>query len=89
VALAALGLGLGFVRPGSLAGASLAVDPKEQGAVAGLTGGIAVVGNIVGPLVGTSLYEITPTAPYVMNALLMAAMLVFAFVSARLRNAGR
>jgi MFS family permease len=87
-ALAALGLGLGFVRPGSLAGASLAVDPEEQGAVAGLTGGIAVVGNIVGPLVGTSLYELTPTAPYVMNASLMAVMLVFAFASSRLRKAG-
>ena len=49
-ALALLGLGLGFVRPGSAAGASLSVNPSEQGSVAGVVGGVAVIGNVFGPM---------------------------------------
>src|SRR6185436_10401275 len=40
VAMAAIGVGLGLLRPGSSAGASLSVEPEEQGAVAGLSGAI-------------------------------------------------
>src|SRR5262249_13531306 len=36
MAMVCLGLGLGLVRPGSAAAASLSVGPEEQGSVAGL-----------------------------------------------------
>src|SRR5262249_3666902 len=77
VALGSLGLGLGLVRPGSAAGASLAVSAEEQGAVAGLLGGLAVLGNVFGPMLGTTLYTYSPRAPYALNGALMTGMLLF------------
>lgn len=85
-ALTSLGLGLGLVRPGSAAGASLAVGADEQGAVAGLLGGLAVLGNVFGPMLGTTLYTFSPRAPYALNALIMTAVLVFVLVSPRIRG---
>jgi len=87
MALALLGLGLGFVRPGSAAGASLAVTPSEQGSVAGVVGGVAVIGNVFGPMLGTSLYELRHTAPFLLNGAIMAAVLVLVFTNRRLRSA--
>jgi hypothetical protein len=86
VALTSLGMGLGLVRPGSAAGASLAVSAEEQGAVAGLLGGPAVLGNVFGPMLGTTLYSISPRAPYALNALIMAALLAFVLMSPRIRS---
>jgi hypothetical protein len=85
VAMAAIGVGLGLLRPGSSAGASLSVEPEEQGAVAGLSGAIGVTGNIFGPLLGTALYSVTPVAPYLMNAVLMATAVLIAQRSTRVR----
>lgn len=81
-----LGTGLGLVRPGTAAAASLAVEPDEQGAVAGLTNAIGVLGNVFGPLLGTSLYALTPRAPYLLNAVLMALAIVFVRAHPRLRE---
>lgn len=86
VALAMLGVGLGLVRPGNAAGASLSVGPGEQGAVAGLLGAIGVLGNVFGPLLGTSLYTWTPRAPFLLNAAIMAAGLTFSLAHPRLRH---
>jgi MFS family permease len=87
VGLALLGTGLGLVRPATAAGASLAVGADEQGAAAGLLGGVAVIGNVVGPMIGTKLYALTPLGPYVLNAAIMAVVLAFVFVNRRLRAA--
>lgn len=87
VALVFLGAGLGLVRPGNSAGASLAVDPEEQGSVAGVTNAIGVLGNVFGPLLGTTLYQLTPRGPYILNATLMALALVFVLSNRRLRAA--
>src|SRR5262245_33650857 len=86
IGLACLGLGLGLVRPGSAAGASLAVTAEEQGAVAGLLGGLAVLGNVFGPMLGTTLYTLSPRAPYALNAALMTAVLVFVLTNPRIRG---
>ncbi len=86
VALTSLGLGLGLVRPGSAAGASLAVSAEEQGAVAGLLGGLAVLGNVFGPMLGTTLYTFSPRAPYALNALIMSAVLAFVLLNPRIRG---
>jgi MFS family permease len=85
-ALVLLGLGLGLVRPGYAAGASLSVEANEQGAVAGLTGAIGVVGNIFGPLIGTALYEMNPIGPYALNAAIMACALIFVLTNRRIRS---
>ena len=86
VGLAMLGVGLGLVRPGNAAGASLSVGSEEQGAVAGLLGAIGVLGNVFGPLLGTSLYSLTPIAPFLLNAVIMAAGLTFSLAHPRLRR---
>ena len=86
-ALVLLGIGLGLMRPGSAAGASLSVEANEQGAVAGLVNGVAVLGNVFGPMLGTTLYAISPIGPYVLNAAIMAGAwaLLFANRAAHLR----
>ena len=43
-----------------------------------MLGGLSVIGNVVGPVIGTGLYEIKPIAPYVLNTLVMAAASAYA-----------
>src|SRR5262249_47537712 len=85
-ALGALGVGLGLVRPGTSAGAALSARLHEQGAVAGVIGGLAVVGNIVGPMVATTLYEVDHRAPYLMCAAVMTMALGVVVRSRRIRH---
>ncbi|HWE06764.1 MAG TPA: MFS transporter, partial [Rhizomicrobium sp.] len=87
-ALILSGLGFGLVRPGYAAAASLAVDPDEQGAVAGLVGATNGAGFIFGPMIATALYRWSPSAPYLFGAALMAALYAYALLSPHLRNAG-
>jgi MFS family permease len=81
--LGILGLGLGLVSPGFTAGASLAVGPKEQGAVGGLISACPAAGFVLGPLIGTSLYQLNPAYPYLCAGLLMIPLTVYAW---RLRD---
>ncbi|OHB25889.1 MAG: hypothetical protein A2X84_05240 [Desulfuromonadaceae bacterium GWC2_58_13] len=74
-----LGLGLGLVSPGFTAGASLAVGPKEQGAVGGLVSACPAAGFVLGPLIGTSLYQTDPAYPYLCACLLMIPLTVYAW----------
>jgi MFS family permease len=72
------GFGMGLAGPGFMAGASLAVSPREQGAVAGVAGSCGPLGFTIGPLVGGALYQVNPSLPYVFAAcvyiLLFASM---------------
>jgi MFS family permease len=86
VALATLGLGSGLVRPGTSAGASLSVGVGEQGAVAGVMGGLAVLGNVVGPMVATSLYQVDHRGPYLLCLAIMLAALWIVVASRRVRG---
>lgn len=83
------GFGAGMAIPGFTGAGSLAVGPEEQGAAAGLTNSASASGFIIAPIVGFSLYEIAPQAPFVMTACLAALLLVFAWTSASIRHAGR
>jgi MFS family permease len=84
--LVLLGIGLGLLRPGSAAGASLSVEATEQGAVAGVVNGVAVLGNVLGPMIGTTLYELNPIGPYLLNVGIMSAAAVLLFANRRLRT---
>lgn len=70
------GFGMGLAGPGFMAGASLAVSPKEQGAVAGVAGSCGPLGFTIGPLVGGALYHLNPVAPYIFAACVYAVLLV-------------
>jgi len=78
IAMMILGLGMGLAGPGFMAGASLAVSPEEQGAVAGVAGSCGPLGFTIGPLIGGALYQINPVMPYFFAAgvyvLLMISM---------------
>jgi len=87
-ALILSGLGFGMVRPGYSAAASLAVEPHEQGAIAGLVGATSGAGFIFGPMIATSLYHLSPPAPYIFGMVLMAILGAYALWSPHLRNAG-
>jgi MFS family permease len=65
------GLGIGLAYPACLAMASLAVTPDEQGALAGLTSAVPALGSIIGPVLGTGLYQVNPHLPYFASALLL------------------
>ena len=58
------GFGMGLAGPSFMAGASLAVSTEEQGAVAGIASSCPPLGFTIGPLLGTTLYSLEPTAPY-------------------------
>lgn len=86
-ALAMSGIGFGMARPGFTSGASLSVEPHEQGAVAGLLNAAGAAGFIFGPLIGW-LYDRSPYAPYVFGTAMMLALLAAQYLSPVLRHAG-
>ncbi|MCD6062080.1 MAG: hypothetical protein K0S16_2391, partial [Moraxellaceae bacterium] len=45
--------------------------PDEQGALAGLTSAVPALGSIIGPVLGTGLYQVNPHLPYFASALLL------------------
>jgi len=86
-ALALSGLGFGMARPGFVSGASLAVAPHEQGAVAGIIGGASATGFIFGPVIGW-MYERSPFVPYWFGGILVVVLFASMFFSRTLRHAG-
>ena len=86
-ALLLSGLGFGLARPGFTTGASLSVEPHEQGAVAGLLNAAGAAGFIFGPLLGW-LYEISPFIPYVLGTAMMLGLLAAQYLSPVLRHSG-
>lgn len=76
-----MGLGMGLAGPGYMAGASLAVGPEEQGAVAGVAGSAGPLGFTIGPLVGSVLYSIQPEYPYVFALVVYIPLFIFAMLS--------
>ena len=85
IGYAVISLGVGFARPGFTAGSSLSVGPHEQGAVAGLMMSLAGLSFLAPPVIGVGLYELSEAAPFVANALLLAAATGLCFASKRLR----
>jgi len=83
LAYALASLGFGFCRPGFTAGSSLAVGPAAQGSVAGKVTSINGASFVLGPSIGVGLYEITKPAPYLLAAIALIGMFVYALVNLR------
>lgn len=77
--MAFMGLGMGLCGPGFTAAVSLAVSAREQGAAAGIATAVPALGFILGPLAGTSLYQLNPHYPYVLTVLILLPACVMAF----------
>ena len=87
VSQALQGLGGGLARSGFTGGASVAVEPHEQGAAAGLVVAVNGSGFVFSPVLGGVAYEhLGMDAPLVIAIALLIAMFSFALVSRRLRN---
>lgn len=81
------GLGMGLAGPGFVAGASLAVSAKEQGAVAGVAASCPPLGFTIGPLLGTYLYSLNPTYPYWFACIIYVCLFVFTLTAKVRREA--
>jgi MFS family permease len=77
IAMMILGFGMGLAGPGFMAGASLAVSPEEQGAVAGVAGSCGPLGFTIGPLLGGAMYQIDPIMPYIFAAGVYVILMIF------------
>jgi MFS family permease len=76
IAMMVLGFGMGMAGPGFMAGASLAVSPEEQGAVAGVAGSCGPLGFTLGPLLGGALYQIDHSLPYAVAAVMYLLLFI-------------
>ena len=66
-----LGLGTGMVQPGFRSAVTFAVEPHEQGAVAGLASAIPAYSFIIGPALGTALYGLNPLWPFLLASVVI------------------
>ena len=64
LAYSGMGIAFSIITPSLNAAATLSVEEKEQGEVAGYLAAAPVVGMIFGPSMGTVLYNIDPTYPF-------------------------
>ena len=80
-ALAAFGMG--FVFPSFQALAADSVDAHEQGAAAGAVASVQGFGMVIGPMVGTLLYRVIPSLPYLLVGVLLLTLSVAAALHAR------
>jgi len=74
---AIVGMGMGLCGPGFSASASLAVEAREQGAVAGLISACPGLGFILGPVIGGALYQWQMTAPAILAGILFIPLVAF------------
>lgn len=78
--------GFGLARSGFTGGASLSVDPEEQGRAAGLTTATAGLGFLVAPVTGLWLYQaVGPQMPFILNTIVAALGASLALLHPRIR----
>ena len=75
--MATVGVGFSLINPGLNAGASLSVEPHEQGAVAGLVVAAPVLGMVLGPMLGTLSYGMEARLPMAAGSLITLAMCLY------------
>lgn len=75
-ALFLLGFGRGFLGPAIAAGASLAVEPHEQGAIAGYLSSTAAVGVLFLPILVMPLYQLNTIIPFWIALFVVLGILV-------------
>jgi DHA1 family tetracycline resistance protein-like MFS transporter len=89
LALVLQGAGGALALPGVAGGISLSVEDNEQGPAAGFSSSAQALGRVLGPVLGTGLYEVRPEAPYLFSSLLMILALLYFLSSPKLRGLGR
>jgi MFS family permease len=86
--MALLAFGMGLAVPGYTAAPTLLVSPGEQGSVAGLMNSANALAFVIGPLLGTILYQLGTELPFAAGALLISAIFVFVLFHPGVRQLG-
>lgn len=73
-AYALIAFGMGMVLPAFQAATANAVEAHEQGAAAGTVAAMQGLGMVLGPLLGTGLYRLSPVAPYLLAATVLGLL---------------
>jgi MFS family permease len=73
-------IGFAFFRPGFTSGASLAVTPAEQNAVAGMVTSVNGVAFIAAPAGGVALYTWSMPLPFLLTAALMLGLALWTWL---------
>ena len=80
LALGIFGVGLGVLLPGNASAVTLAVNQTNQGRAAGLLMAARSTGLVVGPVLGASLYQSLPVAPFVLACVLLIGVCITAWL---------
>jgi hypothetical protein len=75
-----LSFALAFFRPGFTSGASLAVSPSEQNAVAGMVTSVNGVAFIAAPAAGVALYTWSTALPFAITGALMLGLALWTWL---------
>ena len=75
--------GMGFVFPSFQALAADSVEAHEQGAAAGAVAAVQGLGMVIGPMVGTLLYRVAPSVPYLLVGAVLSALALAALLQGR------
>ena len=78
-----MGAGVGCTMPSIISATSLAVEPHEQGAAAGMIAGCPAIGFGIGPVGAGYLYQFNPHYPHIAAAIFIALLLVGVIASKR------
>lgn len=86
-----LAIGVGLTNPSSLGSISLLTNADEQGAALGTTQGMASLGRIIGPAIGTALFSsFTHESPFILAAAMtLIGLFVVITVFNEIPNAGQ
>lgn len=71
--------GLGILMPSVSALTANSVSDKEQGIAAGTISSVQGIGIIIGPLVSTLLYKLSPETPFLFTSFTFLVLLIMAF----------
>jgi hypothetical protein len=86
LAFVLLAIGIGFNEPGFTSAMTLAVNATEYGAVSGLTASVVGLSSMIGPLLGTGLYQVNQSFPYLLGIVTLGLMLGVVWFSPGLRQ---
>jgi len=80
VAFSMFGISMALGNAGIAGGASLSVEPHEQGAIGGLLSAAPILGMVLGPLLGPTLFEsFGPKVPVTVGVISFTLLSVYAY----------
>ena len=80
LAFSLFGVSMAMANAGISGGASISVEPHEQGAIGGLLSAAPIFGMVIGPLIGTALFDFYgPQSPALVAGITFTLLSIYAF----------